>query len=171
MDSFISKILGFLDETGIKYTCTTLDNKTFLPGLKLKKGVLQIDINKIKYPGDILHEAGHIAVCEPIFRAHLDGDVYKNGLAMGREHQALCGEEIAATAWSVAAVKYLKLPLELIFHEKSYKGSARNLSDAFENDGLFGQPLLTAWDMTCPKSGFPVMQSWIRQTRWINSLP
>ena len=171
MDSFIAKILDFLEETGVKYTCSTIVNKTFLSGLELKKGVLHIDINKIKYPGDILHEAGHIAICEPIFRPLLDGDVYKNGLAIGREHQALCAEEMAATAWSVAAVKYLELPMELIFHQESYKGSANNLSDAFENNEHFGQPLLDAWEMTCPKSGFPNMVLWLRETRWVHALP
>ena len=80
------------------------------------------------------------------------------------------GEEIATTAGSVAAVKYLGLPMALIFYDKSDKGSAQNLFDLFENGGLFGQPLLHAWDMTCPNAGFPIMRAWIRKARWINSL-
>ncbi|MCF7499775.1 hypothetical protein [Pseudoalteromonas sp. L1] len=170
MKNYIETILNFLTKIKIAYEMTDLKNKTLLPGLFIQNGILQIDINKLKYPGDILHEAGHIAVCEPIFREQLTGDVYKNGLSIKREPQAMHGEEIAATAWSVAAVKYLGLPMELIFHEKSYKGSAQNLFDLFENGGLFGQPLLQAWDMTCPNSGFPIMREWIRKTRWINSL-
>ena len=171
MKDYKLSILNFLTEINLKFELCKIDSKTFLPGLLLKNGILQIDIDKIVYPGDILHEAGHIAVCEPIYRAYLDGDVYRNGLLIGREHQALCGEEIAATAWSVAVVKHLKLPLELIFHQESYKGSAKNLSDAFEDNHHFGQPLLDAWEMTCPETGFPQMVSWLRETRWVHKLP
>lgn len=165
------KILSFLREIDIPYELTRIKGKTFLPALKFNNGVLLIDQEKLIYPGDILHEAGHFAVCEPVFRHLLDSDVYKNGLCIGREAQAMHGEEMAATAWAVAAATYLSLPLETIFHENSYKGANNHLKSIFEGNSGFGYPLLQAWQMTCPNEGYPKMTKWIRELRWIEALP
>ncbi|MCG9761572.1 MULTISPECIES: hypothetical protein [Pseudoalteromonas] len=170
MHEHTKRICDFLTEINLPFRFKDVETDSFLPGLKTVNGTLYIDNEKLLYPGDILHEAGHIAVCEPIFRPQLNGDVYKNGLKNGREKQAMHGEEIAATAWSVAATSYLNLPIEVVFHEKAYKNARESLIDAFNTGGLFGQPLLTAWDMTCPREGFPKMQKWIRTHRWINEL-
>ncbi|PCK32920.1 hypothetical protein [Pseudoalteromonas piscicida] len=163
-------ICDFLTEIDLPFQFCAVDNDSFLPGLETVYGTLHIDNEQLLYPGDILHEAGHIAVCEPIYRPQLNGDVYKNGIKNGREKQAMHGEEMAATAWSVAVVDYLNLPIEVVFHEKAYRNARESLIDAFNTGGLFGQPLLTAWDMTCPKEGFPKMQKWVRDLRWIHEL-
>ena len=170
MHEHTKRICDFLTEIQLPFRFHEVEENTFLPGLKTVKGTLYIDNEKLLYPGDILHEAGHIAVCEPIFRDQLHEDVYKNGLKNGREKQAMHGEEIAATAWSFAAMRHLNLPIEIVFHEKAHKGASASLIDAFNNGGLYGQPLLSAWDMTCPEQGFPKMQKWIRDHRWINEL-
>ncbi|KGJ99478.1 hypothetical protein [Pseudoalteromonas sp. ND6B] len=167
----VENILAFLTDIGINHRYETLNEKTFLPGLKLEKGVLLLDFVNGFYPGDILHEAGHIAVCEPIFRPLLDADFYKNGLLAGREKQTMHAEEMAATAWAVAAATHLSLPLSIIFHDDSYKGANNSLKHAFENGKGFGFPLLQAWQMTCPNKGYPVMVKWIRDCRWIETLP
>ncbi|MDO6525569.1 hypothetical protein Q4519_07720 [Motilimonas sp. 1_MG-2023] len=171
MNETITQICDFLHAINLPFSLTSIENESFLPGVSLNQGALQIDIDKLKYAGDILHEAGHIAVCEPIYRAQLQGDVYKNGLRNGRQKQAMHGEEIAAIAWSVAAVKRLNLPMKTIFHDDGYKGASHSLINAFDNGGIFGQPLLDVWEMTSSEHGFPIMKKWIREHRWIHELP
>lgn len=115
----------------------SIEQKPFLPGLHLHHGVLQIDLDKLAFAGDILREAGHIAVCESQERQFLHGDIYKNGLLNGRESQRMHGEEMVATAWALAAVTHLELPLNIVFHEEGYRGGSNSL---MATSGL------TAWD-------------------------
>ncbi|QUI61707.1 hypothetical protein GSF04_04110 [Pseudoalteromonas sp. A22] len=170
MHEHTKRICDFLTEIQLPFRFHEVEENTFLPGLKTVMGTLYIDNEKLLYPGDILHEAGHIAVCEPIFRDQLHEDVYKNGLKNGREKQAMQGEEMAAIAWSIAAIQYIGLPLEVVLHKDGYKGASNSFVSAFKEGKGFGYPLLNAWDMTCPEQGFPKMQKWIRDHRWINEL-
>ncbi|GEK11613.1 hypothetical protein HUZ36_18855 [Pseudoalteromonas sp. McH1-7] len=168
MHEHTQRICDFLSEINLPYKLHSVEADTFLPGLKTVMGTLYIDTDKLMYPGDILHESGHIAVCEPIYRKQLHEDVYKNGLKNGREKQAMHAEEMAAIAWSVAAIQHIGLPIEVVLHQDGYKGASSNLIDAFKSGGGLGYPLLDAWEMTCPKAGFPKMKIWIRERRWIN---
>ncbi|MEJ2766032.1 hypothetical protein VV869_18930 [Photobacterium sp. MCCC 1A19761] len=159
-------ILSFLKQIGLPYELAPLQGKTFLPGVKLVASRLVIDEEQLLYSGDILHEAGHYAVCDPHERHLLDGDIYKNGLTHGRKKDRMHGEEMAAIAWSVAAIQHIGLPLEVVLHADGYRGASQSLIKAFREGGGFGYPLLNAWDMTCPEQGFPVMQRWIRELSW-----
>ncbi|MGB7019857.1 MAG: hypothetical protein WBD80_11725, partial [Xanthobacteraceae bacterium] len=47
---------------GIEVRAATLIEPTFLPGLDIRHGAILADEARLTYPGDILHEAGHIAV-------------------------------------------------------------------------------------------------------------
>ncbi|WP_256096782.1 hypothetical protein [Pseudoalteromonas luteoviolacea] len=163
----INRILEFLSEIDLPYQLIPLDDDTFLPGLKHNKGVLHIDVEKVQFPGDILHEAGHYAVCEPTERCFLDGNIYKTGLRHQRPKQQMMGEEMAATAWSVAAAIHLGFPLQVVFHEAGFRGSSESLIEAFEHGGGIGHPLLGAYQMTCPQQGFPAMSVWIRTISWL----
>jgi|GEM_PF-7097633 len=57
MNDILDRITGFLTEIGICFTFEPLPEKTFLPGLELRNGMLIIDREKLSYPGDVLHEA------------------------------------------------------------------------------------------------------------------
>ena len=75
MDSthpILKRIITFLESIDIFIVEKELGDKTFLPGLTLHKNTIQVDFKKLKYPGDILHEAGHIATTEKEVR-HLIG--------------------------------------------------------------------------------------------------
>jgi len=102
----IETIVAFLNSINIRVVKRTLPNDTFLPGLSILSSSILMDLEKLKYPGDLLHEAGHIAVTEEIFRPTL-----------GREEVAknwpTDGDEIAAILWSFAASKHLKLDLKV----------------------------------------------------------
>lgn len=89
--SEISPILSFLDGIGLLYKLTEIDGQTFLPGLKLSEGILIIDINKLLYPGDILHEAGHLACMPPEIRQGMSDDLVPSDLHQGGEMMAIAG--------------------------------------------------------------------------------
>ena len=76
-DSVLEQIFQFFDEISIQYNFTEIETETFLPGIQIKNGVLQIDLQKLKYPGDLVHEAGHIAVTKSEEREVLNDNVLK----------------------------------------------------------------------------------------------
>jgi hypothetical protein len=44
------------------------------------------------------------------------------------------GNEIVAILWSFAAVRYLNLPLQVVFHEHGYKGESEWIIQQFEKE-------------------------------------
>lgn len=157
-----SLIIDFLNEIGIHVIPQKLSGECFLPGLKVFKSNILVDYEQLKYPGDLLHEAGHIAVTEVSLRP-------LTGTARLSEWPDQ-GGEIAAMLWSYAALCYLKLPLELVFHNNGYKGESQWLINEYENKRYHGLPLLE-WMGLClseekaaleKKPAFPVMLRWLR---------
>jgi hypothetical protein len=57
----INTITDFLAFAGIGFVIRRINIPTFLPGLQLENGKIIIDTEKLPYPGDIRHEAGHLA--------------------------------------------------------------------------------------------------------------
>lgn len=158
----LEKVLSFLNEIGINVVEKELDN-TFLPGLSLGPGCLYIDYGKLLYPGDILHEAGHLAVTSATERAVAGTD------EMASEWPTQ-GEEIAAMLWSFAAANYLKLPIEFVFHPNGYKDQSEWLISNFNGENYIGLPFLEWIGLTLGKEralkerkeAFPVMLKWLR---------
>ncbi len=151
-------ILPFLTKIGIDYQFTTIDKKTFLPGLEIENGTLLIDKEKCLYLGDILHEAGHIAVLTKEERRTTNGDLGDNGT------------EIGVMLWSFAASNFLNLPLEIVFHDTGYKGDAEWMRNNFQNKIYIGLPLLQYYGMCYDEKNaienntppFPYMMNWLR---------
>ncbi|MFC4818660.1 MULTISPECIES: hypothetical protein [unclassified Flavobacterium] len=159
----INKIVRFLNEIGIEVREEKLGNDTFLPGLTMKSNAVIIDYDQLKYPGDILHEAGHIAVASPETRAVIGTTEVPEGWPDG-------GEEMGAILWSYAASIHLGLPLDFVFHSDGYKNSSEWLIQSFENETYIGLPFLE-WiglaygkekALENQKPPFPVMLKWIR---------
>jgi len=153
----LNLIIDFLKDTGIEIHETELDDGCFLLGLYPKGCGLLIDRNKLKYPGDLLHEAGHIAVTE----AHLRPLI---GTPEMPEQWPKTGDELGAILWSYAAVCKLKIPADVVFHPDGYKGDSAWLIEQFENGNYIGLPLLT-WMGFCNVSSdtsFPFMNKWLR---------
>ena len=146
-------ITDFLNDVEVAIDYAPLPDDTFLPGILIHQGKLVIDQEKLKYPGDLLHEAGHIAVTPSAQRGDLSGDVHKCGHGPA--------EEMAAIAWSWAACMKIGLAAEVLFHADGYKGGSQNYIEAFSSHGGFGYPLLTYWQM-CQPDGFPTMEKWLR---------
>ncbi len=158
-------ICNFLQEIGIKVHKGPVNEETFLPGILIKHGELVIDESKLKYPGDILHEAGHIAVMTPEERKLSYGNV-----GQPADAQKALGEEIMAICWSYAALSKLGLPIQCVFHEDGYKGASDWLIEEYERGNYIGVATLQ-WTGMCYDAKnaeakntqpFPHMVKWIR---------
>jgi hypothetical protein len=153
------KIVDFLNEINIEVESATLDGKTFMPGISIDRGILLVDEDKLKYPGDLLHEAGHLAVKPSEKRMKIENDAGKNG-----------GEELMAIAWSYAALVYLNLEPSVVFHKDGYRGDSDWLIETFSQGNGFGIPTLqwiglTADTKRAAELGikpYPHMLKWLR---------
>ena len=157
-DLVLKQIFQFFDEISISYNFTKIETETFLPGIQIKNGSLQIDMEKLKYPGDLLHEAGHIAVSSSAERESLNDNVVEN-------NSEKAGEEMAVLLWSFAAARKIGLPAEIVFHEDGYKGEAKWLTEQFESEKYIGLPLLQLMNLTDfeGENAFPQMKTWLRE--------
>lgn len=159
----LEKVLTFLNEIGIQVVEKELDDTAFLPGLALGPNCIYIDYNKLLYPGDILHEAGHLAVATAETRSQIGSESLKDW--------PTDGEEITAILWSFAALTYLELPLDFVFHPNGYKNGANWLIESFSNKNYVGLPLLEWMELTLSdekallqnQKPFPHMQKWMRE--------
>lgn len=143
----IARITGFLASIGIRCTPATAEPGSFLPGIVVRDGGLDYDPD-MPFPGDLLHEAGHIAVTDPALRA---------GLC---EVASDPGEEMAAIAWSWAAARAIGLESVDLFHPFGYKGRSAQMIADFEGGNYVGLPLLQWYGMTGP--AYPAMVRWLR---------
>jgi len=157
----LNLIIDFLNDIGIGISETELDDNCFLPGLFPKGCGMLLDRKKLKYPGDLLHEAGHIAVTETHLRPMI-------GTPEMPEQWPRKGDELGAILWSYAAVCKLKIPAEVVFHPDGYKGDSEWLIEQFEEGNYIGLPLLT-WMGFCSNkenapgnTSFPTMNKWLR---------
>ena len=158
MSPDLVKILSFLDEVGIEYELTPLPGESFLPGISIGNGRLLIDVAQLKHPGDVLHEAGHIAVELPEDRPKLSGNV--------EEHKPNAAKlEIGVILWTWAAIVYLDLDPAIVFHEEGYRGASTWYIEQFSQGNYIGLPLLKWMGLTGgPQSlePFPHMTQWLR---------
>jgi hypothetical protein len=60
-DGVTARIVDFLTSIGLDVRTETIQDRTFVPGIVIHHGVLVIDPPQLTYPGDLLHEAGHLA--------------------------------------------------------------------------------------------------------------
>jgi hypothetical protein len=157
------KIVDFIKEIGIEVMPAQINRPTFLPGILVERGKLFVDDAKLMYPGDLLHEAGHIAVCPNDLRSNLNDEVALPDVNMD-------AIEAQAIAWSYAACLCLGLDPTVVFHAGGYKGRSEGLLLNFRLGvylGLNGlqEAGMTATELTAGESGthvYPHMLKWLR---------
>ncbi|MGY3091513.1 hypothetical protein ACVWYF_004581 [Hymenobacter sp. UYAg731] len=148
----------FLAEIGIPTQEVELTVDTFLPGILIEGGGLLIDPARLLYPGDILHEAGHLAVTPAAERAQLSGNV----LAGKPDQHGIDGDEILAMLWSYAASEALGISPEVVFHPDGYRNASAWILDNFRQGIYPGLPLLVWMGLTTTEN-FPKMTRWLRE--------
>jgi len=155
-DPLVGRIVAFLRQVGIPVEVATLDHETFLPGVAVAGSGLRVDPARLAWPGDLLHEAGHVAVGDP--------DRRDQGVSDDP------GEEMAALAWSFAAAAHMGLDASVPFHEGGYRGGGKTLAEMFSQGGYVGVPMLAMWGLTVEphrakatgERPFPHMLAWRR---------
>jgi hypothetical protein len=146
----LSTIVAFLEGIGISARPTELPDDTFLPGLTMSEGAVLYDPDRLLYPGDLLHEAAHIALTPAVERAGLSAAT-----------TFTLGDDLAAIAWSWAALTHLRLEPAIVFHDGGYQGGARAFIDNFSNRRFVGVPMLQ-WLALTDEPTFPEMIKWLR---------
>ena len=159
----LEKCIAFLQTIGIKIIYRQLPTGSFLPGLSIEDGCIIIDKEALLYPGDILHEAGHIAVVPADERSALNAV----SIEKRKDRQA---EEMMAIAWSYAACVHLTIDPNFVFHDGGYKKGGSNIADNFAKKQYFGLPMLQ-WLGLCydeknaagkEVAPYPAMIKWLR---------
>ncbi|HXZ28253.1 MAG TPA: hypothetical protein VEG08_09690 [Terriglobales bacterium] len=157
-DPITARLAGFLTSIGLEVEPAQLPSTTFLPGLMIRAGKLLVDESRLSYPGDLLHEAGHLALLPRARRAHCDDNAGADG-----------GMEMAAIAWSYAAILHLEMDPAIVFHPAGYKGGAQAILDNFAQRRYVGVPVLEWLEMTADGKRaaalavppFPHMLKWV----------
>lgn len=158
-----SRISEFLKAIGIEVVPARLEGECFLPGIRVENGKLLVDESKLTYPGDLLHEAGHLAVAPSDVRPDLSGEVIVPGADMSAVEEQV-------TAWAYAAITHLGLDPKMLFHEGGYRGKSRGLLFTYSvgvYPGAYGLQLIgmTATVNVARESGiapYPNMLKWMR---------
>jgi len=149
----LAAILDFLHGIGLTVVAGRVPADALLPAMTVQRGVLLYDPAQRGHVGDLLHEAGHLAVTDPAQR-----DI----LAQVGDDPA---EEMAAIAWSYAAAMAIGVPVGTLFHA-GYKGGPDSLIAAFASGSFIGLPMLQYWGMAARGDGdgarFPAMRAWLR---------
>jgi hypothetical protein len=151
------QIIAFLEMVGILVKLRKVENSV-LPGMTAIAGTIHVDAGIEAWPGDLLHEAGHIAMTAPELRM---------SVAPISDDPA---EEMAAIAWSWAASVHLGLADEVVFHTGGYRGGAMSLAANYRAGATMGVPILAMYGMTAEPhraaaqgiAAYPVMQRWLR---------
>ena len=143
------QIAQFLRTIGISVEAANFSAGAVVPGILIKGGSLLVDEALLAWPGDLLHEAAHLAMALPKRRSAINENAGEDG-----------GEELGAIAWSWAALLHLGLDPEIVFHSGGYRGGSLNLIDNFQHGRYIGVPFLRWIGLT--GDDYPVMIKWLR---------
>ncbi|MFZ9388491.1 MAG: hypothetical protein ACO25B_11490 [Chitinophagaceae bacterium] len=162
-DVEFDRAVEFLQVIGIPVYFRSLEEDCFLPGVRIEGSCLVVDREKLKFPGDILHEAGHIAVVPAAERKTLT----ETSIANRPMREA---EEMMAIAWSYAACVHLGFDAKFVFHDHGYKNGGSSIAENFSRGHYFGVPMLQWTGMALEKKNendpalpvYPAMLKWLR---------
>ena len=151
------RIVEFLFGIGLNVKMAPIEGRAILPGITIEDGVVIVDEAALKHPGDLLHEAGHVALTPPPDRPSLN-------LNAGDDP----GEEMAAIAWSYAAALHLGLDPAVVFHADGYRGGSESILENFADGHTFGVPVLQWLGMAARDDDdgmppYPRMIKWVRE--------
>ncbi len=155
-----AQIIAFVRSIGLPAELGEVADDAFLPGISIAHGGLRIDPARLRFPGDLLHEAGHLAMLPAAERSPVDGRLPVEG-----------GQEMGAIAWSYAAALHLGLDAAVVFHDAGYKGDGASLRENFRQGHYLGVPYLQwiglSWEanqaVARGQRAYPQMVRWLRE--------
>lgn len=150
----LATIVDFIRGIGIAVETAALPEEGFLPAIAVRDGRLVYDPDRLHYPGDLLHEAGHIAVTDPALRSTIS------------EFDGNGGDEMAAIGWSYAAALAAGIDPRVVFHDSGYRGGSRAILENFAEGRFLGVPMLQYYGLArLPLDDgepYPAMIKWLR---------
>ncbi len=163
MQDLTQTIMEFLIGIGIPVREGLVAPDSFLPGLSIVNGSLIYDSATLRWPGDLLHEAGHIATTPASMRSMLND-------SLDESSSVPHGGEVEATAWAYAAIVHLGLAPSVLFHPQGYKGKSAELIATYTlgvYPGCYGlaqagMTLLGAEAKLVSTPPYPHMNRWLR---------
>jgi hypothetical protein len=155
----LRRIVDFIQSIGIEVNEGPMTRATLVAGIDVVMGTLLIDEANMCKPGDLLHEAAHVALTASSGRATLDGTADTSP-----------AEEISAIGWTWAASRYLDIDPADTFHDEVISGNGPTLRENFVEGNYLGVPMLQYWGLTLdPKNAsargvepYPHMVRWLR---------
>ncbi|MBX7183601.1 MAG: hypothetical protein K1Y01_00505 [Vicinamibacteria bacterium] len=162
--SNLERISSFLKSIGVEVTEGPVAPSALLPGVDIVNGGIVYDPDRLTWPGDLLHEAGHIAVVPAVLRRDLGGK-------LGEDVMAAHAGEAEATAWAWAAVVAIGLDPAVLFHEGGYQGRSQGLAFSYSIGSYPGAGGLIANGMALSASDaakqglapYPHLVRWLRE--------
>lgn len=155
------RIVDFLTSIGLDIRPGKIADDTFLTGIRIDKGTMTVDEERLEFPGDLLHEAGHLAVAPPHIRAVLSDKVEIPDVDIDPI-------EAGAIAWSYAAALHLGLNPAIVFHEGGYLGKSKKLLVNFQMGVYLGVNVLEGAGMAVASGKasdettvYPQMLKWL----------
>jgi hypothetical protein len=160
-DGATAQIVDFLHDIGLEVRTGAVEGATFLPGITVERGAIVFDPAELTYPGDLLHEAGHLAVKPAVERQHASRDIGSDP-----------AEEMMAIAWSYAAALEIGIPPEIVFHPDGYRGASESMLQNFAEGRFLAVPMLQWVGMTRDEkranelgvAAYPRMTRWLRDS-------
>lgn len=129
----LDPIVAFLRGLGFTVVYGEGAHGGFLPGVNIREGVLHVDPETLAGSGDVLHEAGHLAVIPQRFWPRINSDIEVGVNAVIAEEvgpdsptgrqlaQVISQGEFMAQAWSFAAAHAAGVSPDCIFFPGTYK--------------------------------------------------
>ena len=135
-----------------------------MPGLLIEQGGIVIDKEALLYPGDVLHEAGHIAVVPADRRSLLN----QQAIIESKERDT---EEMMAIAWSYAACIHLLIDPFFVFHEQGYRGGRDYITDSCRLKNYIGLSMLEKIGLTVNEKNAHRLNtpSYPHMTKWLST--
>jgi len=161
-DPLTNRIAKFLRDIGLTVRAGEIRERTVLSGIIVEHGALVVDEAKLRFPCDLLHEAGHLAVVPPARRAAMHHDVGSDP-----------AEEMMALAWSYAAALHIGIDPEVLFHNE-YRGGGSVILGTFTGGHGLGVPMLQWVGMALDAADarehgtrpYPHMRRWLCEVNW-----
>jgi hypothetical protein len=162
MTDLTQAIVEFLIAIGIPVREGLVSPDAFLPGLSIINGSLLYDRATLRWPGDLLHEAGHIATVPASMRAMLND-------SLDELSSVPHAGEIEATAWAYAAIAHLGLCPSVLFHPEGYHGKSAELIATYTLGVYPGCYGLAQAGMTLlgTQATFAAIAPYPHMTRWL----
>lgn len=142
------KTAAFLNAIGLPTTLVdTLEQEGFLPGVWIHHGTLHFTTKA--QVGDLLHDAGHLAVIPSSFRSMMHGNLYNSLRQILSSTSALDPEDptaiavmqaddLSATAWGWACGIHLGIDPKLVIPAESYGNSGDEIRGMLTHNRYLG---------------------------------